>query len=99
MDEYLTRTERNHMKHEQFAQNLKRLLKESKMSQLNLSYATGVNTTQITTWAAGRNLPSLESLAKVRAVLGCTWDELLGENGEMVLDEQNTQMMAMEYRR
>ena len=86
------------MKHERFADNLKRLMRERGISQNKLYYATGINRENIGKWCAGRNFPSLDSIAKVRLVLGCTWDELLGAKGELVLDEDSMAMVAEDYR-
>lgn len=85
------------MKHEQFARNLKRVMAERGISQVKLSYATSINGRQIWVWCSGQNLPSLRNLAKMRMALGCTWDELLGEHGELVMDDTSMAAMAMEY--
>lgn len=87
------------MKHELFAENLKRLMKERGFSQNKMYLATGINGRQSWMWRSGNNLPSLKNLAKMRMALGCTWDELLGERGELVLDDDDMAMIAEEYRR
>ena len=62
-----------------FARNLKRLLYERDMSVKQFSRASGINHASVYDYLNGTHAPSYAMLRRIRATLGCTWDELLGE--------------------
>ncbi len=62
-----------------FARNLRRLLYERDMSAKQFSHASGINHASVYDYLNGRHEPNCPMLRRIRATLGCTWDELLGE--------------------
>lgn len=63
-----------------FSDNLKRLLADRGESQTSFAKRIGVHQSQMSNWVRGANSPTLQTLRKVKAALGCTWDELLGDD-------------------
>ena len=61
------------------SRNLKRLLYERDMSVKQFSRASGINHASVYDYLNGRHEPNCPMLRRIRATLGCTWDELLGE--------------------
>jgi len=61
-----------------FGDNFKRLLADRGESQTSFAKRIGVHQSQMSNWVRGANSPTLQTLRKVKAALGCTWDELLG---------------------
>ena len=62
--------------------NLRELIADRGESQTSLAKRMGVHQCQVSNWVRGAHSPTLQTLRKVRAALGCTWDELLGGDGE-----------------
>ncbi len=61
-----------------FVENLKQLMKESNITQTELSKNIGVSQSAISNWLKGVKEPSLTSLWLVADYFGYTIDELLG---------------------
>lgn len=63
-----------------FDQCLKQLMLERGLSQAELARRMGVSRTCMHQWYWGLNEPSIEKLKRLRRVLGCTFEELIGED-------------------
>lgn len=50
------------------------------LTQAELARRMGVGRTCIHQWYWGLNEPSIESLKRLRSILGCTLEELIGED-------------------
>lgn len=61
-----------------FSQNLKRLLKEKKKTQIELSKFLNTSGATVSYWIKGRNLPEHYNVDKICQFLNVTRDELLG---------------------
>lgn len=61
-----------------FAENLKLLMKEHALTQLDLSYMTGIAQSTISSWLNGRMDPSLTNLWILADLFDYTIDELVG---------------------
>lgn len=72
MKELLTRQNYNKV----FAKNLRRILKENDMTQLQLSQTTGITKAGVNQYAQGVKLPSLINLISMSKALNCTVNEL-----------------------
>lgn len=64
---------------EQLAIGLWRLLDERGMTQVMLAARAGIGKTTITNYINGYSGATLHKLRRIKAALGCTWEELLGE--------------------
>lgn len=64
-------------KHE-FAERLWQIMRTSGYYPVGLARASGVSLNTVYNWLNARSLPRVYELCKVREVLHCTWDELLG---------------------
>ena len=62
-----------------FARNLRKLMAERDMSAKQFSSASGINHASVYDYLNGRHEPNCPMLRRIRATLGCTWDELLGD--------------------
>jgi transcriptional regulator with XRE-family HTH domain len=62
--------------------NLQKLLADRGESQTSFAKRIGVHQSQVSNWVRGANSPTLQTLRKVKAALGCTWDELLGDGAD-----------------
>ena len=62
-----------------FARNLRKLMAERDMSAKQFSRASGINHASVYDYLNGRHEPNCPMLRRIRATLGCTWDELLGD--------------------
>ena len=60
-----------------FGENLKRKLKYSRMSQKELSEATGISESAISNYINGRQFPNIKSIINICYELGCDIDELI----------------------
>ena len=61
------------------ARNLRRLLYERGMTVEQFSRASGINHASVYDYLRGNHEPNCPMLRRIRATLGCTWDELLGD--------------------
>ena len=61
-----------------FAENLKLLMKEHALTQLDLSYMTGIAQSTISSWLNGRMDPILTNLWILADLFDYTIDELVG---------------------
>ena len=61
------------------ARNLRALLDERGWSQTRLMYESRIPQTTISAVACGRGGTTLKTLRRLKAALGCSWDELLGD--------------------
>lgn len=62
-----------------FDQCLKRLMLKRGLSQSELARRMGVSRVCVHQWYWGINEPNLEKLVRLKQILGCTWEELLGD--------------------
>lgn len=62
----------------EFARRLRRLIRASGKTTDAFADEFGVTRAHIHRWCNLRNAPTLYSLRRVKAALGCTWEELLG---------------------
>ncbi len=60
-----------------FAENMKRVRKEKKMTQECLSERTGIHQTQLSHYENNDRKPSFENLILISKALRCTIDELV----------------------
>ena len=61
-----------------FVENLKQLMKDEGITQLQLSKSIGVSQSAISNWLKGNKEPSLTSIWLLADYFGYTVDELLG---------------------
>lgn len=59
-----------------FADNLKRIRKEKKLTQVQLAKSLGCSQNEICRWETGTE-PSIQNLVRIANALGCTVDELV----------------------
>lgn len=59
--------------------NLWRMLGERDMTIRELSLRSGIAQSSAYAYVNGTRVPDVTRLRCIRATLGCTWDELLGE--------------------
>ena len=76
---FLSKEGDGRMSTDAFSRNLRRLIHRNQWTTFELAVRSGVHGNTIDSYLAGRNLPNLRNLRKIRAGLGCTWDELLEE--------------------
>jgi len=62
-----------------FARRLRRLMAERGMSIRELSSRSAISQPSVYKYLNGQCVPNVTRLRRIRATLGCTWDELLGE--------------------
>ena len=62
-----------------FARRMRRLMAERDMSVKQFSRASGINHASVYDYLRGKHEPNCPMLRRIRATLGCTWDELLGD--------------------
>lgn len=74
-----------------FGERFERALKFRKMSQTELSSATGLSTTQLSRYRNDKRLPDVTSLVRIARGLNVTTDFLLGLSPimELALDERS----------
>lgn len=65
-----------------FAANLRRLLRERRMTQMQLSTIVGTSPSATCLWCQGRSVPYATTLKRIALALGCSCDELLKGVGE-----------------
>ena len=68
--------------------NLKRLRKEARLSQAELSALLGVHQTAVSQWECGRTLPDVRSLKKLAALYSVSLETLLGADAETTGDPE-----------
>ena len=61
---------------------IRELRKEAGMTQEELAAAVGVSLPSISHYETGRRRIPVSLLPEIRDALGCTWDELFGEEGD-----------------
>lgn len=59
-----------------FADNLKRIRKEKKLTQVQLAERLECTQNEVSRWETGKWLPSILTAVKIADALGCTVDEL-----------------------
>ena len=62
---------------QRFAKNMKRLREAKNMSQGDIHRATGIDRAYISNLEAGKQNPTLETIAKIAEALGGSSDQLL----------------------
>jgi len=62
---------------QRFAKNMKKLREAKGMSQGDIHRATGIDRAYISNLEAGKQNPTLETIAKIAEALGTTSDKLL----------------------
>lgn len=62
---------------QRFAKNIKRLREAKNMSQGDIHRATGIDRAYISNLEAGKQNPTLETIAKLAEALGVSSDQLL----------------------
>lgn len=60
-----------------FANNLKSLLNEKKIKNIDLSKALNIDRSNITKYLNGQKMPNYETLEKIKNYLNCSYDDLL----------------------
>lgn len=60
-----------------FKNNLKAILEEKKIKNIDLSKALKIDRSNITKYLNGQKLPNYETLGKIKNFLGCSFDDLL----------------------
>ena len=68
-------------------ERLRLIRKERKMTQTELSIATGIHRTLIAKYETGRTNPGAIRLRKLAVALGCTVDELIGNPDDTTVDK------------
>jgi transcriptional regulator with XRE-family HTH domain len=58
--------------------------KQLGLTQVELSHLLGVDRSTVSCWETGVSSPTLEKLVKIASVFGCTVDELLKDEKEVV---------------
>ena len=61
-----------------FAGRLRDMMAERSLRQSDLAVRVGTSREEVRRWMAGLVEPSYYMLRRLHAVLGCTWDELMG---------------------
>ncbi len=64
--------------------NVMMIMYDKKISQKELAHAIGVSEMMVSKIVNGHKNPSVEKLVKIASVLGCTVDELLQDEKEVV---------------
>ena len=59
--------------------NLRRMISERGMTATTVAYKSGLCPATVYNYLRGARTPTVDALRKMRAALGCTWDELLGD--------------------
>lgn len=62
-----------------FATNLKEIMREKNMRQIDVANKSGISKGRVSRWMSGENIPYGESLAKLAEALGVSVDRLLGK--------------------
>jgi transcriptional regulator with XRE-family HTH domain len=55
------------------------MISERGMTATTVAYKSGLCPATVYNYLRGTRTPTVDALRKIRAALGCTWDELLGE--------------------
>ncbi len=76
-----------------FAENLRKLRKQKKLSQQKLGAMLGYGYTAIANYESGRNTPSLKDLMKLASIFGITLDELAGSVSKAKPSTQEEQLL------
>jgi transcriptional regulator with XRE-family HTH domain len=63
---------------------IKELRTSQKFTQVMLAEQMGVSQSAVAMWETGASLPSADKLPKLARALGCTIDELLSNDADMV---------------
>lgn len=66
--------------------SLKKLRKESGLSQESVATYVGVCQSAVAMWETGKTMPRTETLPKLAALFGCTVDEMLADQPEQGID-------------
>lgn len=61
-----------------FANRLQALMAAKGLRQSDMARRMGVGRTRVNHWYWGVSEPRIDTLIRIRRILGCTWDELLG---------------------
>lgn len=64
---------------ELFSKNLRRMMKEDKMTQEDLANEIGVDRSMVSRYVSGQSLPSFLTVIKIADALFCSLDELIKE--------------------
>lgn len=62
----------------QFGARLRRLVYETGLSVREFALFCDISEYSLRSYMSGRSEPRLDRLRKIKAVLGCTWHDLLG---------------------
>lgn len=62
----------------EFHERLTALMAERGIKQADLARRLGVSRSTVHSWYWGVNEPSITTLARIRRLLRCEWDDLLG---------------------
>ena len=60
-----------------FAANLRRILRDRRMTQMQLSTIVGTSPSATCLWCQGHSVPYATTLKRIALALGCSCDELL----------------------
>lgn len=78
------------MENKVFAERIKKLRIEKKLTQQELGNKFGLTSTGVSYWESGKAIPSMEMINKLSDFFGVTIDYLIGKNE---LDEKNEGMI------
>lgn len=86
----------------EFKENLKRLMKNKKMSKSDLARAVGVKRQTVNLWTVGNTVPKASHLIKLSDIFNCSVDEILGhceKTPEILALEEIITVFGREYTR
>lgn len=67
-----------------FSKNLPYYMSLAGVNQVELAKSIGISKSTVSTWISGRSYPRIETVQKVADLLGCTTDDLVTENPEVI---------------
>lgn len=64
---------------ENMGKNMKLIMKEKGITQQELSYRTGIAQSTLSKYMNGKINPLIRPIHKISRAIGCTFDEIIGE--------------------
>ena len=71
-----------------------RIIKEKGYNSAAVSRGTGISQTVFSEWKKGKSAPKADKLKKIASFLGCTVDELLGDDDAGYYADKQTELAA-----